>query len=291
MNKNYDISIVLGSKNRKKLLKATIDSIRNNNFNGNIEIIVVDGGSSDGSCDWLAKQKDIFTIIQPNYKIIDDEGISILAHSWGEFMNIGFKYAKAKWIVMVSDDLILEKGCLQNAYDELNELTLKGEKIGGGAFYFKEFPRHPYYRTITLPQNYVNINHGFYNKEALEKIDYIDEKNYNFYYGDSDLAMRLNIEGWKTITLKNSFALHLCHKPSLKKGKVSKSTERDNKYFNTKYTEQNVKNNIIYNGKVDLKTVFPFIIYGFSNVFFGLLLRLYDKTDNKSKEEIQQNNN
>ena len=39
--------------------------------------------------------------------------------------------------------------------------------------------------------------------KTLEKIDYIDEKNYNFYYGDSDLAMRLNIEGWKTITLKN----------------------------------------------------------------------------------------
>ena len=286
MNKNYDISIVLGSKNRNKLLKATIDSIRNNNFNGNIEIIVVDGGSSDGSCDWLAKQKDIFTIIQPNYKIIDDEGVSILAHSWGEFMNIGFKYAKAKWIVMVSDDLILEKGCLQNAYDELNELTLKGEKIGGGAFFFKEFPRHPYYRTITLPQNYVNINHGFYNKEALEEINYIDEKNYNFYCGDGDLSMRLNRAGWKTITLNNSFALHLCHKPSFKKQKISKSTERDIKYFKTKYPEQDGSDIIINNNIINYKTILPFIKNGFSNVFFGLLLSLYDKKKNKNETKV-----
>ena len=32
----------MGSKNRKNLLKATINSIRTNGFNGNIEIIVVD---------------------------------------------------------------------------------------------------------------------------------------------------------------------------------------------------------------------------------------------------------
>ncbi len=80
---DYDISVVLGSKNRKNLLKATINSIRKNGFHGNLEIIVIDGGSTDGTCSWLAKQKDIFTMIQPNYKMTDSEGIRVLAHSWG----------------------------------------------------------------------------------------------------------------------------------------------------------------------------------------------------------------
>lgn len=40
---DYDISVVLGSKNRKNLLKATINSIRKNGFHGNLEIIVIDG--------------------------------------------------------------------------------------------------------------------------------------------------------------------------------------------------------------------------------------------------------
>ena len=53
---DYDISVVLGSKNRKNLLKATINSIRKNGFHGNLEIIVIDGGSTDGTCSWLAKQ-------------------------------------------------------------------------------------------------------------------------------------------------------------------------------------------------------------------------------------------
>ena len=77
----YDISVVLGSKNRKKLIKATIESIRKNKFNGSIEIVVVDGGSTDGTCDWLAEQTDVITIIQPNYTTTNDKGIKCKAHS------------------------------------------------------------------------------------------------------------------------------------------------------------------------------------------------------------------
>ena len=127
--KKYDISVVMGSKNRKNLIKATIESIRNNGFNGTVEIIVIDGGSIDGTCDWLAKQKNVFTIIQPNYSIIDDNGVKKKAHSWGEFMNIGFKYAHSDFICMVSDDLILAKGCLQNGLNEIKSHIAKGEKI------------------------------------------------------------------------------------------------------------------------------------------------------------------
>lgn len=88
---DYDISVVLGSKNRKNLLKATINSIRKNGFHGNLEIIVIDGGSTDGTCSWLAKQKDIFTMIQPNYKMTDSEGIRVLAHSWGGVYEYSFQ--------------------------------------------------------------------------------------------------------------------------------------------------------------------------------------------------------
>ena len=55
-------------ENRKKYLKLTIDSLRQelSNCNFNSEIIVVDGGSDDGSLKWLIKQKDIITIMLEN---------------------------------------------------------------------------------------------------------------------------------------------------------------------------------------------------------------------------------
>jgi len=274
--KKYDITVVLGSKNRKKLLKATIESIRNNGFSGNLEIIVIDGGSNDGSCDWLAKQKDIFTIIQPNYKITDKEGVSVLAHSWGNFMNIAFKYAASPWIVMVSDDLILAKGALQNGYDELVKRAINGEKIGGGAFYFREYPRQPYYRVGLLPKGYITINHGFYNKQALVDVNYIEEDDFNFYCADGDLVMRLNDNGWKTIVLRESFASHLVHKPVFKKQKLSPSTDRDIAVFNLKYPFPCEVNEIKKYSDIAIDTM-PFWKSAFSNCIYGILLRIYDK--------------
>jgi GT2 family glycosyltransferase len=85
------ISIVLGSYNRLRFLKLTIKSIRNNGIAVPYEIIVIDGGSTDGSMAWLIKQKDIITIVQHNQGIW--KGTQIKRRSWGYFMNLGFKSA------------------------------------------------------------------------------------------------------------------------------------------------------------------------------------------------------
>lgn len=275
-----DISVVLGSKNRKNLIKATIESIRKNGFRGRMEIIVIDGGSTDGTCDWLAKQKDIFTFIQPNYKITNKEGISVLAYSWGEFMNIAFYYAKADWIVMVSDDLLLEKGCLQEGYNFLNNQIRQGEKIGGGAFFFREYPRMNNYRIINLPGNHININHGFYYKKALEDVGYIDENTFNFYYGDSDLSLRLALKGWQVVALEKCFAEHLVHLPKLSKNKISPITKLDTERFNDRYKylsrpkQHFIETKEIEKRNIDVK---PFWKYALKNCILGLLMKTYDK--------------
>ncbi len=275
MRQKYDISVVMGSKNRKRLIRATIDSIRHNGFHGNIEIIVVDGGSTDGTCDWLATQKDIFTIVQPNYSVISSKGFLAKVHSWGEFMNIGFKYCHSDYICMVSDDLILAPGCLQQGYEEIKRRIENGEKIGGGAFYFREFPRHDYYRVIKLPKGYININHGFYYVPALKEVGWLDETSYNFYRADGDVAMRLNLAGWKTIVLEGCFAAHLVHLPSKHK-KQPLWYINDKKTFASKYPYESL-------GDIQQKRVSPYIKtssfyrYALKNVIVGYMLKFYDK--------------
>lgn len=62
------VSFVIGTYNRYHFLLATINSIKKEiNLNGlSSEIIVVDGGSTDGTIKWLTSQKDIISIIQHN---------------------------------------------------------------------------------------------------------------------------------------------------------------------------------------------------------------------------------
>lgn len=275
MSERFDISVVLGSKNRKNLIKSTINSIRNNGFNGKIEIIVVDGGSSDGTCNWLGKQKDVFTIIQPNYSIIDNDGVKCRKHTWGEFMNIGFKYAHSDYIVMVSDDLILAQGCLQKAYDELKNRIDAGEKVGGGAFFFREYPRHDYFRVIKIPKGYININHGIYYRPAMVDVGWLDEVSYNFYCGDGDFTMRLNETGWKTIPLYDCFALHLVHLPK-NKNKIPEWYYRDKNAFKIKYPFKRYGDMIINDEKPKIKAS-AFWKYALKNVLIGYLLRFRDK--------------
>lgn len=281
---NYDISVVLGSFNRKSLIKATIDSVRKNIFQGTIEIIVIDGGSTDGTCDWLSRQHDIFTLLQPNYTIINKYGIKVKAHSWGNFMNIAFRYAHSKYIVMISDDLILAPDCLQKGFDEMEKRISNGEKIGAGAFYFREYPRHDYYRVGTIGP-YIALNHGFYLKDALEDVNYIDEESFNFYYGDTDLIMRLNNAGWKSIDLHECFALHLNHMPSRKKS-VPQRFMKDKEMFKKRYP--NLEE--IPSLKIDLsKKVIdtkPFIRHAFSNVVIGFLMRYCDKKRKKNRTDF-----
>lgn len=274
----YDISVVMGAKNRKNLIRATIESIRNNGFNGSIEIIVVDGGSTDGTCDWLAQQRDVFTIVQPNYSVVGEDGVRKRKHTWGEFMNIGFKYANSDYICMVSDDLVLQEGCLQKAYDEMTVRIAKGEKIGGGAFFFNEYPRTDYYRVITLPKGVININHGFYYKPALEAVGWLDEISYNFYCGDGDIAMRLEESGWKVILFETCFAAHLVHLPKLKRSQVPQWQLNDIDTFKKKYPyETTTPDDMIKSSlkpEIDTK---PFWKHAFKNVMLGYVLRVIDK--------------
>jgi len=218
------ISVVLGSYNRRAFLKTALESVHTDQQDFSYEIIVVDGGSTDGSVQFLAKQKDVITIIQHNRGEID--GKKVKRRSWGYFMNLGFKVAQGKYILMISDDCLLVPGAVKNGVVHFEELLAEGRKIGAMAFYWRNWPEQKnYWVGVTLGKK-MFVNHGLYLRSAVEEVGWIDEDRYQFYHADGDLCLKLWEKGFEVVDSPHSFVEHFTH-ANLKVRKANMTSQQN----------------------------------------------------------------
>ena len=209
MNNEVIISVVLGSYQRLPFLKKTIESVRHEVGEMSHEIIVVDGGSTDGSIEWLSNQKDIILIIQNNHG--QWSGKPVIRKSWGYFMNLGFRAATGKFICMISDDCLLVRGSILNALREFDVNLESGSQVGALAFYWRNWPEENQYKVGCTWGSKIYVNHGIYLKTALQAVGYADAESYNFYHADGDLCLRLNEASYETLPASNSYVEHFAH--------------------------------------------------------------------------------
>ena len=203
------VSVVLASFNRLPVLELTIATVREELLGIDHEIIVVDGGSTDGAVQWLSAQKDIITIVQHNRG--QWNGHPIRRRSWGYFMNLGFRCAQGKYICMISDDCLVVPSSIRNGIRRVEEESTRGVKVGAVAFYYRDFPTYEKYRVQYTLGNRLFVNHGLFLNDALRSVGYADEKNYMFCHGDGDLGLKLWNAGYVIIDSPDSFIEHLAH--------------------------------------------------------------------------------
>ncbi len=214
------LSVVLGSYNRLPFLKAAIRSIRENDIRVPYEILVVDGGSIDGSLAWLFKQKDILTIVQHNHGTF--HGKPVPRRSWGYFMNLVFKSAQGDYICMISDDSLLIPHAIMNGIAVVEQARSQGKKIGAAAFYWRNnWPDDKAYMVSRTVGNLPFVNHGLFVRSAVEEVGWFEERRYQFYCADIDLCLRMHHAGYEILTAPNSFVEHYFHATLSGRQKIS----------------------------------------------------------------------
>ena len=206
-------SIVIVSYNSSDVMKLCINSIRRNNDIICNEIIVVDNNSSDGICEWLRTQNDIYLIENKENK------------GFGGGLNQGIKAALPENdIFLLNNDTIV----VPNAIFWLRMGLYESDRIGAvscesnyaaGQWTKETYDNANDYIQYGIRNNIPDVNpyekrvwlSGFalmFRRRALDEVGLLDKRYGMGYYEDNDICVRLQYAGYQCILCHNSFIFH-----------------------------------------------------------------------------------
>ena len=155
MINNPKVSVIVPVYNVEKYLKRCLDSLINQTLK-DIEIIVVNDGSTDNSLDILNKYAENDSRI----KVIDKENSGV-----SDCRNIAMKQMKGKYIMFVDSDDWIDNNALEIMYTKIEEE--KSDVVM--CTYMREFTNHSKEKIFNLPEI------ELYEKDEIKVTNYASE--------------------------------------------------------------------------------------------------------------------
>ena len=164
------ISIVIPSFNKVDFIENTLKSILDQDYK-NLEVIIQDGGSTDGTLDIIKKYSNKVILESKN-----DKGQL-------DAINLGFRKATGDIVSFLNADDLYENGCLKKIAEAYNEnpsalwfaghgkiINKKGHEVGAFWTACKNFLADiNSYFLLTATSNYLSQPSVFLTREAFEK--------------------------------------------------------------------------------------------------------------------------
>ena len=206
LSKHIPVSIVIALYNAERLIGRVLEAIFTQDYPSDIEVIVVNDGSTDGSLNEVKKFAD-----RGNLTIIDQPNQGPVIAT-----NNGFRTAKHDIICSVDCDVVLHKDWLRKVVEEFED-----DGVGAVQGYFKTpndvtllarlmgYDVEARYDSInTRYVTHVCTGNTAYRREAIEKVGLFDPRFKCGYAYDSDMSYRLQKAGYRLVFLKDAISEH-----------------------------------------------------------------------------------
>ncbi|MFX0135426.1 MAG: glycosyltransferase family 2 protein [Candidatus Hodarchaeota archaeon] len=209
---NEMASIIIVAYNHKKYLESCINSVLEQDYPH--EVIVVDNCSSDGTAQFIEEK-------YPNVRLIKN----IKNRGYGAGNNLGVKYARGTFIVILNPDTIVNDGWLRELIIPLQKnekivttpmiLTYEGSRIETCGT-LNHFTGLTFTRGLTAkPEDYnqeefvsgISGCNFAIKKDYYESVGGFDEKFF-IYNEDSDLSWRIHLKHFKILYVPKSKVKH-----------------------------------------------------------------------------------
>lgn len=189
-----EVSIISGTYNRLSMLKRMVYSVRSSVGDASYEIIIVDGGSTDGSLEWLRAQSDV--------KLIEHGELLGAIKAY----NDGAALARGEYVVFANDDLTFVGDSIRRALSFMYTHSDVGIGLfhtnrSGHRWHIAQMPaHHPDGQMVNAPYNGVIItSRWFGNRLGWWTLD-----GARTYGGDCAFCARAIESGWSVIGIEGA---------------------------------------------------------------------------------------
>ncbi len=208
------VSIIILNFNGKDLLRNCLSSVSKTSYS-NYEVIIVDNGSTDGSCSMVEHEFPSFHLIKNshNYGYSKGNNLGIL-HSQGIFVAIlnNDTTVHAKWLSELVKEAVLSPMCFYQPkilFAGTNRINSAGNLIQLFGF---AFPRGLGEVDIGQYSDKCEISYAsgacvFGSRALIDEVGLFDQGFFTF-YEDVNLGWRTLMHGYKTVYLPSAIIYH-----------------------------------------------------------------------------------
>ncbi len=209
------VSIVIPNWNGIEYLEKCITSLENQTYN-NLEIIVVDNASTDGSCELVKKVFPGVKVIQMGYN-----------SGWGVACNAGMAASDSEFIALLNNDAYMESNCVAEMvksiqldpkygscasrillWDQPDIIEVCGLVIYRDGSSCGRGRLHPADEYMQIQEVFcANDCCCLYRREMIEDIGEYDP-DFFIYCDETDIGWRHQLAGWKCIYTPHAIAYH-----------------------------------------------------------------------------------